>query len=338
MPLKRTPPKSPRNVKGNQSTMATIATVEAQGTTTTKTNLTQESSDATAKAKSKSKSVLLHREFGDSLDQGSEALASQRSKRKFEGDDHSDMRSFMADMRIYFSNFTKNQDEKLLNLQESISDIKTQNAEIFKSIEFISNKYDQLSERLRKLEEERGENYNYISAIEERLDFFEKKGRSTYVEIRNIPKIPNETKESLTSLIEKIGSKVGVPVDHRDIKDIYRINSKSIENKPIIMELNTVAIKNNFIVFSKKFNKLQGSEHLNTQHLQLAGPPKKIYISDFLTPKLRRLFYLAREFAKENDFNYCWSSNGNIFLRKRDGSSHIRINTEMDLKKLQNIR
>ncbi|CAH0406228.1 unnamed protein product [Chilo suppressalis] len=322
MPLKRTPPKSPGK---NQKKVSTPTLSETSKTVNIKTCPPQMTSATTDNSPS---------QYSQSVP-STDDLSAQRGKRKFDGSDHSDMRAFMAEMRMHFSNFTTNQDNKLLDLQKSITEIKKQNEEIFKSIDFISQKYDDLSLKISKLEDDKKESQNYITALEERLDFLEKKSRSTYVEIRNIPKMPSETKKSLSSLVEKIGQKLNVTIELRDIKDIYRINTKSDDNKPIILELTTVALKDNLIDSIKKFNKVRGADNFNTEHLQISGSPKKVYIGDSLTPKQKRLFYLAREFAKANDYSYCWSTNGNIYLRKREGTSHFRVVSELDLDKIK---
>lgn len=258
----------------------------------------------------------------------------ERNKRKFQGDDQSEMRSFMAEMRMQFNNFAINQDKQLAILQETVKVIREQNAEMVKSVEFVSQKYDDLTTRLNKMEKEREHCIEYVASLEQRVEYLEKKSRATYLEIRNIPSTQGENKEQLCSLIGVICDVLKTPIDKWDIRDIYRSFSKSSENKPIVVELSSVLVKNQLLIAYKNFNKLKGAERLNTQHIRRSGSPKIIYISESLTPKLKRLFYLSREYAKQNDFNYCWTSGGSVYLRKRDGSAHIRISAETDLSKI----
>lgn len=81
----------------------------------------------------------------------------------------------------------------------------------------------------------------------------------------------------------------------------------------------------------KKFNK-EGSR-LSTEHLSISGPAKPVFVSENLSPKLKRLFYLARDFASSNEYRYCWVKNGKIFLREKDGAQHLMIKNESDLPK-----
>ncbi|KAL4718354.1 hypothetical protein ACJJTC_002467 [Scirpophaga incertulas] len=75
-------------------------------------------------------------------------------------------------------------------------------------------------------------------------------------------------------------------------------------------------------------------ERLNSKHLMFDGASKPIYITEALTTKAQKLFFLAREFARENEFKYCWTSRGIVFLRKADKQPPIRIESEKDLTKL----
>lgn len=120
-----------------------------------------------------------------------------------------------------------------------------------------------------------------------------------------------------------------------EVRDIFRINTKNEENKPIIVEFTTALTKEKFITSSKKYNIENKNDRLNTGLLEINGPPKTIYISENLSPKTRRLFFLARDFSKTYDYSFCWVSHGKVFMRKREGHQYVRIDTEDDLAKLK---
>lgn len=48
----------------------------------------------------------------------------------------------------------------------------------------------------------------------------------------------------------------------------------------------------------------------------------------------RRLLWLAKIRAKENDYKFVWTSEGKVFVRKQAKASAIRIATENDLSKI----
>ncbi|CAB3231713.1 unnamed protein product [Arctia plantaginis] len=72
---------------------------------------------------------------------------------------------------------------------------------------------------------------------------------------------------------------------------------------------------------------------LSTEHLRLGGPAKPVFVSENLTPKMKRLFFLARDFASSNQYRYCWVTNGKIYLREKQGAPHIMIKSESNLPK-----
>ncbi|XP_028168113.1 uncharacterized protein LOC114358366 [Ostrinia furnacalis] len=329
MPLKRTPPVSPAPCASGAPNNRAAAAHPQPASSTVKfqqSELQHQSRRGASEGSDSSPSSPHPNE--------TEKFISHCNKRQLEGDDHSDMRAFMAEMRMYFTNFSINQDKKLTVLQDTITAIRDQNAEIFKTLDFMSQKYDDLNSKINKLEDERKNNQQHIAVLEDRIDFLEKKGRATFLEIRNIPINKVETKDCLCDIVGKLGSLFKIPIETTDIRDVYRIGSKARENKPIIVELSNVMKKTQLITAFKKFNRVDGAEKLNTQHLHIEGKPQQIYIGESLTPKLKRLFHSSREFAKLNNYNYCWTANGSIYIRKREGDPHIRINADSDFDKL----
>lgn len=243
----------------------------------------------------------------------------------------SDFASFCAEIRSLIAASNSQQDKKFTLLQSSVNGIKDQNNEIQKSIEFISLQYEEMKNKLEALEAERKHNISYIKSLEDRLDSMERNTRSSSIEIRNVPMKTNETKEDLTSVIKNIGTALNVKIETSDIRDVFRIPTKAETNKPVIVEFTRVPLKENIISSVKIFNKKDNSNKLNTSHLQIIGAPVPIYISENLTTKNKKLYFHAREFAKKNDFRFCWTSRGKIFLRKKEGSSLVRIDSEADL-------
>lgn len=171
-----------------------------------------------------------------------------------------------------------------------------------------------------------------FKALEDRLEALERGSRSTCLEIRNVPVATSETKSSLLDSVIKAGEALKVPIQKSDIKDIYRIRSKDQASRTIIVDLCSTLQKEKIITMYRNFNK--GTSKLTTDHLRISGPPKPIFISENLTSKMKRLFFLARNYAKVN-FQFCWVAHGKIFLRDRENRSLIHVADESDLKKVQ---
>lgn len=155
------------------------------------------------------------------------------------------------------------------------------------------------------------------------------------MEIRNIPKLKTESKDDLCNAVKKIGTSLNLQIQSADIKDVYRPFAKpGVAVKPIVVDFTSVLTKDNFLKNMKKLTLQEKSDKLNSG---LFGeyPQNPIYISECLTPKGRRLFFLARDFANSYHYAYCWTSYGKIYLRQKEGMPHIRIEEEADLARLK---
>lgn len=222
------------------------------------------------------------------------------------------------------------------SFQASIKELKEQNEVISTSMELISKQYDDMTEELKRIEIEKKDQQKYIQSLEQRIDYLERKNTSNCIEIRGVPKdSAKETKDELVKIAKKTALALEIPMEERDIKDIYRGNSKADANKPIVFEVSNSILKEKLLKSVKAFNDKKSKEaKLNTSHLQITGAPRPIYISESLTPRVRKLFHLARGYAKENEYRFCWTTNGRVFLRKDEDLPHIRIDNETELHNL----
>lgn len=228
------------------------------------------------------------------------------------------------------------------SVTERFNEIKLQNNEVQNSLQFMSDKYDSLLLKLQTMEDDRVKDKRTIVLLEEKIESLERKIKTTGLEIRNIPRSTTDSKRAeskidMSSLVLTLAKSVDIDLQESDIKDIYRINSSKESVKPIIVELNSVIKKESLLHAVKAFNKAKSSDcKLNTQHIKIPGPPQPIYVSETLTYKTQKLFYLAREFQRQNGYKFCWTSRGSVFLRQTEGGPLIRIHNELDLAKLGN--
>lgn len=59
-----------------------------------------------------------------------------------------------------------------------------------------------------------------------------------------------------------------------------------------------------------------------------------MFISEQLTPKGARLFFLARDLSNTKQYKYCWTSYGRVLVKKDDNSSAIVIKSEAQVHHL----
>ncbi|CAG9790234.1 unnamed protein product [Diatraea saccharalis] len=317
MPLKRTPPPSATTVEAGTK----CAIIDSQSTSAL-TSREEECTDDSLR--------IQHYDSAPDLHSMMENI-SERKKRKFESS-NSDITDVIKQM---FTTFTQDQAVRFKQLQKTIDSLKDQNRELKRSVEHMSDQYDEFLNKITKLEAERREDKKMIYHLQEKIEYLERKTKSTMLEIRNIPKISGENKKYLSNLISTIGKTINVEIDQNLIKDIYRGKSKDSSNL-IIAEFTTVIVRDNILQNVKKFNKTKiHGDKLNTGHLNLKFPAQPIYISEALTSKTQKLFYQARLTQKQLKYDFCWTSHGVVYLRKHENSPHIKIISETDIENLK---
>ncbi|XP_059054943.1 uncharacterized protein LOC131848986 [Achroia grisella] len=210
-------------------------------------------------------------------------------------------------------------DVAVIKLQNS--EIKESNKDIEKSLEFISYQYEDMRRKVELLENERKCHITQIAVLKNKVEEMQRTLKSSSIEIRNL-------------LILKIA--INASVSNKDIKDVVVLNERG-DKSTIVAEFTTSVLKYDVIRSAKEYNKKNPSNRLNTTHIGLDGQISAIYISESLTRKARRLFYLARDVAKSENCKYCWSNNGKIYLRKSEDSRHIEIKDETQLTELKSV-
>ncbi|CAB3235131.1 unnamed protein product [Arctia plantaginis] len=223
-------------------------------------------------------------------------------------------------------------------IKASNAEISKTNTEITQSISFINKQFEELKTEVEILGEERREQQKYIEHLEYRILDLQLKSRSSGIELRNIPQESTETNTSLKKTVCNIGEAIGVPITATELRDVYRPQGKSTSTapRPIIAEFITVQAKQSFISSVRAYNKGRGKEEkLNTAILGMSGDIRPVYISEYLPLYTKKLFYLAREFANKHSYKFCWISNGNIFLRRKEGDKQILVKNEKCLSLLE---
>lgn len=318
MPLKRTPPKNKKELPINKTQQA-IAEVDI--------NTIGDTSD-TAPQYSGSDND------NGNTDKSNRNLSNRNNKRRAPNtppqvESTKDMGDFMEEMRALLNTLSNQQEKRLCEMKASMNAL---HADIKDSINFLSEKYDNVIVEIQSLKEEKLKDKKCIKQLEDRIEMLERQSRSSSLELRNIPTKLDENKTDLTKIMINLSQKLGTPIQCNEIKNIFRINSTK-SGKPIITELNSVITKDNLMKAYKTYNKNQ-NEKLNTSDLKIDGPKIPVFLSEGLTSKAKKIFFLARSFASENNYRHCWTTNGRVFMRIADGTPIIRIEDEDDLRNL----
>lgn len=220
-------------------------------------------------------------------------------------------------------------DTKFSKMEATLTEIKTTNIDLEKTLEFISTQYEDLRKKMEKLEQENKSNSAYIHILEEKVEELQTNCKKSSIEIRNLPIEDKESKITLTKRVLTITSSLNIDIKTDDIKDVFR--TRKNESKTIIVEMANVNIKNEILKAVKKYNNINKNNKLNATNAGIKGKNDPIYISESLTARARRIYYLARDLKRQNTISYCWTSNGKVLIRKTENSPAVVIRSEAQI-------
>lgn len=256
--------------------------------------------------------------------------STKRQKRTF-GDLTEQPMSSFDELKFMFLEIKTQQDEKFDLLSNSMITIMNQNQEIQKSVVNIGSQYEDLQLKVTNLEQENCQYKKRVLSLEKKLDQLEKNARCTTIEIRNLPKLENESKSTLATAVQNLGKKLGLEtvVHELEIKEIYRSKSEAL-----VVDFTTTKRKESIIATFRKLNKARrsnGEPQLSSEHILLPGPPRTLFISEYLSSKARRVFYVAREHVKNKNLAAAWTSFGKVYVKKEETAVPVRIEEESEL-------
>lgn len=225
----------------------------------------------------------------------------------------------------------------ILDIKGQTSNIESTNSDIEKSMTFMSEQIASIESQITKLERDRNTMATELSAIQGKIDSFDRYIAKTSIEIRNIPKKTRETKDMLYNTVEQLAKFLNLDLVPSDVRDVTRMPSKKDQKTAtILVEFSNTLIKSRYLASAKDFNKKNSDNKLNNTHLGFAEPKAPIFIDELLTPAAKKLFYLTRTFIKQsNRYNFCWTSDGKIFVKENKDTPYFQIKNEDQLIALQ---
>ncbi|CAH2088132.1 unnamed protein product [Euphydryas editha] len=154
-------------------------------------------------------------------------------------------------------------------------------------------------------------------------------------ELAGIPEKPNE---SLHHIVLLAARKVGVELEDRDIDSISRVGPRILSTstsqvdaklpRPVVVRLLRRLTRDQILKAAKS------RRNITSADLEIPGNPLKVYFNERLTRENRILFREARIKAKEKGYAYCWTSQGSLFVRQREGKAAIPIRSREDLNRI----
>lgn len=219
----------------------------------------------------------------------------------------------------------------MTHLKGEIMSIKKCNSEIEKSLEFVTKKYEEIDEKINYFEKNKNELNYEITLLKQQIEDMERKSYLNKIEICNVPKRDNE---NLFVLMRRMYENLDIEYHSDSILNVYRTRGRNNRPGSILVELSSPLLRDRMLQAYRK-TKLSPGTRVDSSKIGIDGPKTQIFISEQLTKKANHLFFLARSLAKTKQYKYCWTRNGNVYLRKEDGSPFIIIKDENHITKLQ---
>ncbi|XP_028412580.1 uncharacterized protein LOC114535474 [Dendronephthya gigantea] len=238
----------------------------------------------------------------------------------------------------------KKLDEKLSPIVQTVNDLKD-------SMQFLSDKYDSVNNRVDELESK----YNLVQQenkflkaeilklskvgddLAKNVDAMNQYGRRDCSEISGLPVEPHE---DTNQLVIRVANLMGVHIDESDISVSHRlpISNNLDSNRARSPALNIPKVIVKFVRREKKEQFYKGRKNLKnktTKDLKLARlSENNIYVSESLSPRNNELFKACLQFRRDNAFKFIWTQQGRIYLRKNNDTPARLIATRHDLENL----
>lgn len=248
---------------------------------------------------------------------------------------NSEFSNFQEEMRTMISTLFAKHEAELKKLGPTLKEIQQTNLKIENSIAFLTSQNEEFKQKINRLHNESKKDKEHISLLEEKIEEMERASRKTSIEIKNVPKKPDENKSDLLNIVQKLSKSVDCSIQLNEIKDIYRVRGKKdTKNAPIIVETSSTILRTNILKSTKTFN-IKNKDKLRAKHLGFTtNEDTPVYVSERLTAKGSRLYFLARDLSRSKNYKYCWTSFGKVYVRKDDNSPIIAMKSEDQVNQL----
>lgn len=211
--------------------------------------------------------------------------------------------------------------------------------ELEKSVQMMSDKYDEVLEKLQKSDEDMKshnktlqetqaavkESDKEVKMLKEKISFIEQVARNKNIEISGVPVVEGER---LDTVINKLAQKCSLNSSAADVDVMHRIPARNGVPK-IVVQFKTRQVRDMWVNARKHAN-IQSSDIVVA-----SGPPVPVYINEQLTPFMKELFWKTKQEARMKGYHMVWFKNNKILVKRNlSDNSVIRIASESDLSKL----
>lgn len=248
----------------------------------------------------------------------------------------SQFHDFKEEMTRIMTTFTNGQQNKYEEISNTLKSLQQITSNIEQNVTLLTSQNEEFQKKIEHLETQAKKDREYIHILEDKVEDLQRASRRTCIELKNVPRKPSENRDDLINMMTCLSNTVNLELRDRDIRDVFRLKARNDKEKspPIIVELGSTILKTDLLRKSKEYNNKNKCK-LQAKHLGLTtSEDTPVYISEQLTAKGARLFFLARDLTRSKKFKYCWTSFGRVFVRKDDFSKIICVQSEAQVHQL----
>lgn len=224
----------------------------------------------------------------------------------------------------------KRQNNEISLLRQEVIELKEQIVTLSDS---LTDKHVQFLTKLEQADLEIASLKSSVTHLQQQLGAQEQYAMRNELEIIGVPE---SDAENLTHIVLTASNLIGVQLQETDIDDITRVGSKG----PKASKLNSSDDRKPRPIRLKLLRRQKRDELLKaakarrnlTSETIVSGTPRKLYVNERLTRENRLLFREARLRTTANNFRYCWTRNGIIYVRENDSKPSSRISSLDDLE------
>lgn len=261
---------------------------------------------------------------------------SVRSKRMREEDLPSEFCEFKEYMKELLNSFMTTQKRELKEIATNLKELQHTNNNIETCIQRLSAQHEEFQKRIESLELQGKKDKDYINLLEDKIEDLQRGSRKTCIELKNVPKNANETRDDLVNMVLCLSKNINLDLVPRDIRDIHRIQGRKVgvKNTPIIVELASSMLKLDLLQKTKSYN-IKNKSKLQAKHLgHTKNGDTPVFMSEQLTAKGARLHFLARDLVKTKKYKFCWTKFGQVYVKQDENSPGIIIKNEAQVHHL----
>jgi len=221
-----------------------------------------------------------------------------------------------------------------------MSSMRAEVNELSTSVQYVSNMLDTsnvlMEEIKKKFAELQNENLalkasnqslsQEVVSLRERMRSLEQYTRVNNIEISGIP----ETKgENINDLLTDVGAALGMEVNDSDVAAAHRVPSYRADRVPaIIVQFTARRFKEQWIA------KFRQKKSLTARDINQRFPAQRVFVNDHLSPENKQFLSKLKDKGRELDYKFVWCRDGKFFAKKAEGQPAKKINTYVDIDKL----